>query len=161
MPFSNSSVPSQKGSSAYNNKLNIISGNISQEINHNDLYILSLIIIFFIVICPRLASWHLSRPQKLMTFRIRKVFSLRTGIIRALSSSIVWNMTTKVLEHLLHIKRIPSPYSLRRHNLSGIGIPVIKLERLSDRLWFIMGIPIQIRCVFGTNKTLQIRSDKK
>ena len=36
-------------------------------------------------------------------------------------------------------------YSLRRRRLTGIGIPMINLRRSSDRLRFIMGIPILIR----------------
>ena len=36
-------------------------------------------------------------------------------------------------------------YSLRRHRLTGIGIPIINLRRSDDRLRFIMGIPILIR----------------
>ena len=44
--------------------------------------------------------------------------------------------------------RIPNSldlYSLRRHRLTGIGIPMINLRRSDDRLRFIMGIPILIR----------------
>ena len=37
-------------------------------------------------------------------------------------------------------------YSLRRHCLIGIGIPIINLRQLSDCLRFIMGIPVSIRC---------------
>ena len=36
-------------------------------------------------------------------------------------------------------------YSLRRHRLISIGIPIINLRRSSDRLRFIMGIPIPVR----------------
>ena len=36
-------------------------------------------------------------------------------------------------------------YSLRRRRLISIGIPIINLIRSSDRLRFIMGIPIPIR----------------
>ena len=36
-------------------------------------------------------------------------------------------------------------YSLRRRRLIGIGIPIINLRRSSDRLRFIMGIPIPVR----------------
>ena len=36
-------------------------------------------------------------------------------------------------------------YSLRRRRLIGIGIPIINLWRSSDRLRFIMGIPISVR----------------
>ena len=36
-------------------------------------------------------------------------------------------------------------YSLRRHRLTGIGIPMINLRRSDDRLRFIMGIPIPVR----------------
>ena len=36
-------------------------------------------------------------------------------------------------------------YSIIRCRLIGIGIPIINLRRLSDRLRFIMGIPIPIR----------------
>ena len=36
-------------------------------------------------------------------------------------------------------------YSLRRRRLVSIGIPIINLRRSSDRLMFIMGIPIPIR----------------
>ena len=36
-------------------------------------------------------------------------------------------------------------YSLRRHRHISIGIPIINLRRSSDRLRFIMGIPIPIR----------------
>ena len=36
-------------------------------------------------------------------------------------------------------------YSLRRRRLISIGIPIINLRRSSDRLRFIMGIPIPVR----------------
>ena len=36
-------------------------------------------------------------------------------------------------------------YSLRRHRLINIRIPIINLRRSSDRLGFIMGIPIPLR----------------
>ena len=36
-------------------------------------------------------------------------------------------------------------YSLRRRRLISIGIPIINLRRLSDRLRFIMGIPIPVK----------------
>ena len=36
-------------------------------------------------------------------------------------------------------------YSLRRRGLISIGIPIINLRRSSDRLRFIMGIPIPVR----------------
>ena len=36
-------------------------------------------------------------------------------------------------------------YSLRKHRLISIGIPIINLRRSSDRLRFIMGIPIPVR----------------
>ena len=36
-------------------------------------------------------------------------------------------------------------YSLRRRRLISIAIPIINLRRLSDRLRFIMGIPIPVR----------------
>ena len=36
-------------------------------------------------------------------------------------------------------------YSLRRRRLINIGIPIINLRRSSDRLRFIMGIPIPVR----------------
>ena len=42
-------------------------------------------------------------------------------------------------------------YSLRRHRLVGIGIPIINLRRLSDRLRFIMRIAIPVRlCLFNS-----------
>ena len=36
-------------------------------------------------------------------------------------------------------------YSLRRRRLISIGIPIVNLRRSSDRLRFIMGIPIPVR----------------
>ena len=36
-------------------------------------------------------------------------------------------------------------YSLKRRRLISIGIPIINLRRSSDRLRFIMGIPIRVR----------------
>ena len=42
-----------------------------------------------------------------------------------------------------HVKQ--GLYSLRRHRLISIGIPIINLKRSSDRLRFIMGIPIPVR----------------
>ena len=38
-----------------------------------------------------------------------------------------------------------SPYSLKRHHLTGTGIRIIYLRRSTDRLMFIMGILIPIR----------------
>ena len=40
---------------------------------------------------------------------------------------------------------LQGPYSLRRRRLISIGIPIINLRRSSDRLRFIMGIPIPVR----------------
>ena len=44
-----------------------------------------------------------------------------------------------------HESQIQGLYSLRRHRLISIGIPIINLRRSSDRLRFIMGIPIPVR----------------
>ena len=43
-------------------------------------------------------------------------------------------------------------YSLRIHRLVGIGIPIINLRRLSDRLRFIMRIAIPVRLCFLMNR---------
>ena len=37
-------------------------------------------------------------------------------------------------------------YSMRRHHLIGLRIPIIYLRRSSDHLIFVMGISIPIRC---------------
>ena len=46
--------------------------------------------------------------------------------------------------HMLHIYPLGF-YSLRRHRLIRIGIPIMNLRRSSDRLMFIMKIPIPAR----------------
>ena len=41
-------------------------------------------------------------------------------------------------------------YSLKRHRLIGIGIPIINLRRSSDRIKFVFGIPIPVsRCLLS------------
>ena len=41
-------------------------------------------------------------------------------------------------------------YSLRRHRLFRIGIPIINLRRSADRLWFIMRITLPVRWLLYT-----------
>ena len=43
-----------------------------------------------------------------------------------------------------HEKTLQGFYSLRRHHLIGMGIPIINLRRSSDRHRFIIGIPITV-----------------
>ena len=50
--------------------------------------------------------------------------------------------TSQQNKRSLHVQGL---YSLGRHCLRGIGIPIINLRRSDDRLRFIMGIPILIR----------------
>ena len=52
---------------------------------------------------------------------------------------------TKVSAVLLLHKIHQGLYSLIRCHLISIGISIINLRRSSDRLWFIMGIPIPVR----------------
>ena len=47
-------------------------------------------------------------------------------------------------------------YSLRRRRLISIGVPIINLRRSSDRLRFIMWIPIPVRRVFLVNRGPEI-----
>ena len=59
----------------------------------------------------------------------------------------VWHPSSWIPRGTFYIK-MPSYlglYSLRRHRLTGIGIPIINLRRSDDRLRFITGIPILIR----------------
>ena len=53
---------------------------------------------------------------------------------------------------LMHIPQ--GLYSLRKHRLVDIGIPITNLRRSSDRLRFVMGIPIPTRQRLLVNKGL-------
>ena len=60
---------------------------------------------------------------------------------------LVWSETTQNLD------LCTDPCSLRRCRLTGgyIGMPIISLRQLDERLRLIMGIPIPIRCCFYLN----------
>ena len=73
-------------------------------------------------------------------------------------SSFMWNAIyilnidtpyfTSQVSHGLSLLWVHGLYSLRRHCLIGIRISIINLRRSSDRLRFIMGIPLPIRWWF-------------
>ena len=73
---------------------------------------------------------------------LNKLLNKQSGWLQCLFlsyQSLLW-MQVIVIAHILH-----SFYSPRRRHLIGIGIPIKKLRRSSDRLRFIMGILIHLR----------------
>ena len=57
----------------------------------------------------------------------------------------LWQNLNLVYQHMRGSFTGQGLYSLRRRRLISIGIPIINMRRSSDRLRFIMGIPIPVR----------------
>ena len=78
-----------------------------------------------------------------------QIFGRAHYIYSSLGKMGIWesNIARADMSHVLTLLWIMllDFYSLRRHRLTGIGIPIINLRRSDDRLRFIMGIPILIR----------------
>ena len=73
----------------------------------------------------------------------------RNTIPSHLIFNMVWNLS-ETKRNLRHWGL--GLYSLRRRHLISIGIPIINLRRSSDRLRFIIGIPILVRCLLSEKR---------
>ena len=72
-----------------------------------------------------------------------RVFFVNRAVSNHNNTEQIW--TTRTMYVLSFITLLLGLYSLRRRRLISVGVPIINLGRSSDRLRFIMGIPIPVR----------------
>ena len=88
------------------------------------------------------AQWMLPGLHWLGTFPGVSVPSTSTCFSSSNHSMAILHRSWQIMDRKLLVQGL---CSLRRRRLISIGIPIINLRRSSDRLRFIMGIPIPIR----------------